>query len=657
MSRIGIFICKCGSNISQRVDVKEVSLYVQTIPGVVYSSIHEYLCSDSEEKLLFQAIQEHNLDGVVLAACSPARREITYRRIAAEKGFNPYLLEMVNLREQCSWVHESRIEATAKAKDLVRMMVEKVKRNFPLHHFTIPIVKRALVIGGGIAGIQAALNIAAGGYEVVLIEKGPSIGGHVVQLAGISTPMDGPEGLISSLLTEIAGNRNIKLYSYSELEDLEGSVGNFTVKIRKKPRSLEMSKCTDCGICQQQCPIEVGSEFNEGLSRRKAIYIPFAEAVPHKPVIDREHCLRFQQTECVLCRTTCPTGAIDYHQEDEIVTEEAGAVVVATGYDVLSIDNYIRYGYGQYPDVITSLQFERLISAYGPTQGELRRPSDGKIPQRIVFILCLDLRDDSLGVSYGSKICSLYTDKHIILFKQRYPSGQTCVFYSDSRDALRNNEKLVRKAIKEKSTIYILARISEILFQNNSLVVRGVETLTGQKVETKADLVVLAPAITASAGAESLAGKLKITSDSCHFFSEVHPLRPVETRREGIFLAGACQSPQNIPESIAQAGAAAGKVLGLFAQPALIRAPLVAKVNKSTCTGCFLCQQVCAYGAIEKETMIDRRGEVIKMVSTVNNRRCQGCGLCAATCRSNSIDIEGFNNHQLCAEISAIGFN
>ena len=665
MSRIGVFVCWCGSSIAERVNVREVAQYGATLPGVVKSIDYQYLCSGQGQKLIIGVIKEQRLDRVVVAACSPMMHEATFRRAAVESGMNPYFLEVVNVQEHCSWVHKNRTEATAKAKNLVRITVERVKWNHPLDQIKIPAIKRALVIGAGIAGIQASLDIAAGGYEVVLVEKKPSIGGHMAQLAEIFPTLECSPCIMTSHMSEVIHNPKIKLYSYSELEALEGYAGNFTAKIRKKARSVDMDKCTVCGMCQQKCPASVKNEFNEGIGSRPAIHVPFPQAVPDKPVIDRETCLQFKKTtgetpmlpgECGICQEICPAGAIDYQQEDEIISEEVGAIVVATGYDLMAKEMYPEYG-GEYPDVITSLQFERMVSASGPTHGELRRPSDNKIPKSVVFIQCVGSMDASHGISYCSKICCIYTAKQVMLFRHQCPEGQAYVFYVDIRAAGKNYNEFVRRAIEEYEAIYIRGRVSGVFFRDGSLVVRGADTLIGEQVEIKADLVVLATAVTATPGVETLASKLGIAYDLHSFLSEAHSrLRPIETNSAGIFLAGACQAPKDIAESVAHAGAAASKVLGLFGSRDLCQKPSVAKVNENICDGCLLCQEVCSYKAIEIKGLKNRRGELMRVVSSINTNKCRGCGICVATCRSNSIELERFNDQQIYAQINALGF-
>jgi heterodisulfide reductase subunit A len=657
MSRIGVFVCWCGSSIADKVNVREVTRYGATLPGVVKAVDHQYLCSCQGQKLLIELIREQHLDRVVVAACSPVTHEATFRRAAVEGGLNPYLLEMVNIQEHCSRGHnKSRAEATARAKSIVRMTVERVKWNHPFDQIKLPLIKKALVIGAGISGIRASLDIAAGGYEVVLVEKEPSIGGHMAQLAEIFPTLERSPCIMAPYMAEVVRNPNIKLYSYSELESLEGYAGNFTARIRKKARSVKKDKCTACGACQEKCPVSVRSEFNEQLGFRPAIYVPFPFAVPGNPVIDRKACLQFQKGECGKCQEVCQAGAIDFRQEDEIVSEEVGAVVVATGYDLMAKEKYPEYG-GEYPDVITSLQFERLVSASGPTHGELRRPSDNRIPKSVVFIQCVGSMDASHGIPYCSKICCIYTAKQVMLFRHQCPEGQAYVFYVDIRAAGKDYNEFVRRAIEEYEAIYIRGRVSDVSLRDGSLMVRGVDTLIGEQVEIRADLVVLATALTATAGVEDLARKLGITCDLHSFLSEAHSrLRPIETNNAGIFLAGACQSPKDIAESVAHAGAAASKVLGLFASRDLCYEPGVAWVNENTCNGCLLCQEACSYRAIETKCLKDRKGDLLRVVSSIDSAKCRGCGICAAICRSNSIEIEGFSDQQIYAQINALDF-
>ena len=663
MSKIGVFICHCGENIGATVDCAKVAEAAGHMEGVAFATDYKYMCSDPGQSLIKNAIKEHGLDGVVIGACSPRMHEPTFRRACAEAGLNPYLCEIANLREHCSWVHPKCEETTQKAIEIVHGLVEKVRRNTPLTPIHVPITKKALVIGGGIAGIQASLDIANSGHKVILIEKEPSIGGHMSQLSETFPTLDCSQCILTPRMVEVAQHPNITLYTYAELESLSGFIGNFEAKIRLKAKSIDESVCTGCGLCTTKCPQKkISSEFNEGLGKRTAIYVPFPQAVPNKPVIDKEHCMHYRTGKCGVCEKVCPTHAIRFGQEDRIITEQVGAVVVTTGFNVLGTDFFPEYGYGRYADVITGLQFERLASASGPTLGEIRRPSDGTVPKKIVFIACCGSRDPAKGIPYCSKICCMYTAKHAMLYQHKVHDGESYVFYMDIRAGGKNYEEFVRRAIDEDHVNYVRGRVARVYEKDGKLIVKGVDTLLGATpVEIEADMVVLATAGVSNKGAEELAQKLHISYDPYKFFAEAHPkLRPVETNTAGIFLAGACQAPKDIPETVATASGAAAKVAALFSQPDLVREPLIAVVNRcappvfSTCVGCFMCQTACPYQAIEREEIKDRKGNVIKVVAKVNPGLCQGCGTCVAFCRSKSIDLQGFSNQQMFAEVEAL---
>jgi heterodisulfide reductase subunit A len=663
MSKIGVFICHCGENISATVDCGRVAEAAGKLEGVEFSTDYKYMCSDPGQTIIKQMIKEKGLTGVVVAACSPRMHEPTFRKACAEAGLNPYMCEMANLREHCSWVHDKSEATTQKAIDIVRTLVEKVKYNKPLHAIKVPVTKTALVIGGGIAGIQASLDIANSGHRVVLVEKDPSIGGHMSQLSETFPTLDCSQCILTPRMVEVAQHPNITLMTYAELERLEGSIGNFKATIRKKAKSIDEKLCTGCGQCTTKCPTKkIPSEFNAGLGLRTAIYVPFPQAVPNKPVIDKANCSYYQKGKCKVCEKVCPTGAIRFDQEDELVELEVGAVVVATGFNIMEPSEFSEYGYGKYPDVITGMQFERLASASGPTLGEIRRPSDGKIPEKIVFVACAGSRDPAKGKPYCSKICCMYTAKHAMLYQHKVHHGQSYVFYMDIRAAGKNYDEFTRRAIVEDKVNYVRGRVSKVYEENGKLVVKGVDTLLNARpVEIEADMVVLATAAVANGGAEELAQKMHISYDAYNFFSEAHPkLKPVETNTAGIFLAGACQAPKDIPETVSQASGAAAKVAILFSQNELSRDPVIAVVNRapaplySTCVGCFLCATACPYNAIGEELIKDRKGEVIKRVAKVNPGLCQGCGTCVAFCRSKSIDIDGYSNEQMYSEVMAL---
>lgn len=663
--RIGVFTCHCGENIGKTVDCPSVSKAVANIPGVVHSEDYKYMCSDPGQNLIKQAIKEKNLDAVVVGSCSPHMHEKTFRKACSSAGINQYMVEIANLREHCSWIHDDIPSATEKAIDLLRFAIERVKFNEALTPIKVPVTKRALVIGGGISGIQASLDIANAGFEVILVEKEPSIGGHMSQLSETFPTLDCSQCILTPRMVEVYQHPKIKLMSYSEVENVEGFIGNFKVKIRKKARYVKDELCTGCGLCFQKCPIKkiALSEFDEGLTTRPAMYVPFPQAVPNIPVIDKSICTYFKNGKCQMCRKVCGRDAIDFEQQDTFIEENIGAIIVATGYKLYSIDKkpegsiyegYGEYGYRKYKNVINGLQFERIASASGPTSGEILRPSDKAVPKKIVFIQCVGSRDESKGFSYCSKICCMYTAKHAMLYKHKVHGGEAYVFYMDIRAGGKMYEEFVRRAIEEDGVKYVRGRVSRIYEENGKLIVKGEDTIAGVKVEIDADMVVLATAMIAQQEAPQLAQMLGVPYDKHGFLQEVHPkLRPVETSSGGIFLAGACHSPRDIPESVAMASAAAAKALVLFGSDILEREPVVAKVNESTCAGCFYCKKVCAYNAIEVKEIKDRQGNIQKIVAYVNSGLCQGCGTCNATCPSKSVELIGFKDDQIYAQIHA----
>jgi heterodisulfide reductase subunit A len=538
-----------------------------------------------------------------------------------------------------------------------------VKRNNSLQPIKVPVTKTALVIGGGVAGIQAALDIANAGHKVIMVEREPSIGGHMSQLSETFPTLDCSQCILTPRMVEVAQNPNIKLYTYAEIESVEGFVGNFTVKIRKKAKSIDESKCNGCGLCTTKCPNKKNpNEFELGMAKRPAIYVPFPQAVPNIPVIDKTQCTYYKTGKCKICEKVCQANAIQFDQQDEIIEVPVGAIAICTGFDIKKTDFFPEYGYGKHKDIIDGLQFERLASASGPTSGEIRRPSDGQIPKKIVFVACAGSRDPAKGIEYCSKICCMYTAKHAILYKHKVHDGTAYIFYMDIRAAGKNYDEFTRRAIEEDDAKYIRGRVSKIYERDGKLIVVGADTLMGaQTVEIEADMVVLATAGVANQGAEKLAQILHVSYDQHKFFSEAHPkLKPVETNTAGIYLAGACQSPKDIPESVAAASGVAGKISCLFSNSELTREPLIAVVDRlapplySSCTGCFMCQSVCPYNAIEREEIKDRNGNLVKQLAFINPGLCQGCGTCVAVCKSKSIDIEGYTNSQMYSEVDAL---
>lgn len=661
MQKIGVFVCWCGSNIAATVDVEAVSQALSKEPGVVFSTNYQYMCSQTGQDLIQEKVRELGLTGVVVCSCSPRMHENTFRKTCEKAGLNPYMVEIANIREQCSWIHKDKAEATKKAIILGRAAIAKVMLNAPLQAGTSPVKKRALVIGGGIAGIQTALDIADAGFEVDIVEKKPTIGGKMTQIDKTFPTLDCAACILTPKMVDCAQNEKIHIYAYSEVAAVKGFVGNFKVTIRKKARFVDTTKCTGCGLCTEKCPQKkVPNEFNLGLDTRRAIYIPFAQAVPKVATIDPDYCNMLQKGKCGVCARVCSAGAIDYTQKDELIEEEYGAIVAATGFNPIDLGQFNEFAYAQSPDVVSSLEFERLMNAAGPTGGTLLRPSDGKHPHTIVFVQCVGSRCDGAqkGKPYCSKICCMYTAKHAMLCREKYPDTEVYVFYIDVRTPGKNFDEFYRRAVEEYGVHYIKGMVGKVVPQNGVLKVQASDLLDNRQLHIDADMVVLAAAIEPDKSARSLATMLTASMDTNDFFTEAHPkLRPVESPTAGIFLSGTCQGPKDIPETVAQAGAAAAKVIGLLSKSQLLCNPCTAQPDESMCNGCSSCEKVCPYGAItyiNKEFRGPNRTTVLRRVAQVNPAVCQGCGACTVACMSGAMDLKGFSNRQIMAEVDAI---
>ena len=662
MQRVGVFVCWCGSNIAGTVDVQAVSEALKNEPGVVFSANYQYMCSQAGQEMIKAAVKEHNLTGIVVCSCSPRMHEATFRKTAAAAGLNPYMVEIANIREQCSWVHKDMLTGTEKAIILGKAAVAKVNLNAPLTPGESPVTKRALVIGGGIAGIQTALDIADAGFPVDIVEKQPTIGGKMAQLDKTFPTLDCAACILTPKMVDVAQNDKIRIFSYSEVTDVHGFVGNFDVKIKKKARYVKEDICTGCGACVEKCPMKkIPNEFNLGMDNRHAIYIPFAQAVPKVATIDPNACNMLKNGKCGVCAKVCAAGAIDYKQQDEIIEEKYGAIVVATGFNPISMEKFDEFAYNQSKDVITSLEFERLTNAAGPSAGKLVRPSDGKHPHTIVFVQCVGSRCESCaekGKEYCSKICCMYTAKHAMLTRDKYPDTEVYVFYIDVRTPGKNFDEFYRRAVEEYGVKYVKGMVGKVVPEGDKLKVQASDLISNKQMHIDADLVVLAAAIEPDKSARPLATMLTASMDTNDFFTEAHPkLRPVESPTAGVFLSGACQGPKDIPETVSQAGAAASKVIGLLAKDKLTGNPCVASSNELMCNGCSSCERVCPYGAIsyiDKEFRMPDRTTKVRRVASVNPAVCQGCGACTVACPSGAMDLNGFKNNQIMAEVDAI---
>ncbi len=658
MSRIGVFVCQCGSNIGGIVDTQAVSEFAATLPNVVHVENNKYTCSDPGQAQIVDAIADHKLDRIVVAACSPSMHEQTWQNLLSKTSVNPYMLEVANLREQCSWVHTDKVQATEKAKDLVKMAVAKVDRNIPLYTEQIPVNKRALVVGGGIAGMQAALDIADAGYQVTLVERDSTIGGKMPKLDKTFPTMDCSACICTPKMSEVGKHPNITVKILSEVEKVDGYVGNFEVTIREHAKYVNFDLCTGCGLCTTKCPMKkIPSSWDEGMAMRPAIYKAFEQAVPSKPVIDAPHCRKIKDGKCGVCSKICPTGAINYEDTDKVTTETYGAVILATGYELIDWKKiYPEYGGGAYPDVIDGLMFERLVNASGPTEGHIQRPSDGKEPKSLVIIKCVGSRDPHKGKAYCSRACCMYGAKHAHQYMDKVADGRCYVFYMDVRTPGKRYDEFYMQS-KNDGVTYLRGRVSKIYQDGDHLVVMGNDTISGENVIVDADMVVLETAMVPASGARQTAMLFGVQCDEDDWITEAHPkLRPVETASRGIFLAGAAQGPKDIPDTVAQAGAAAAKVIIMFAHDSLESNPQISHVDISKCSGCGACVSICPYGAlslVEKDLRENSRWNT-RTVCEVNSALCQGCGACAAACRPGALDLLGYTDESIMKEVDAL---
>ncbi len=652
--RIGVHVCHCGSNIAGMVDVEEVARWAGEQlkdRGVVIARDYKFMCSSLGQELIEKDIQEEGLTRVVVAACSPHLHENTFRTACSRAGLNPYLCELVSIREQVSWVHTDRAAATEKSKAVVSGGVERVLYSEPLEPLHVPIHPATLVVGGGIAGIQAALEIADAGFPVILVEREPSIGGHMSQFDKTFPTLDCAACILTPKMVSVGGHPNIQMFTWSEVEKVDGYVGNFTVTIRKKARFVNEELCTGCAICQEKCPKKVIDEVYEaGLGYRKAIYTPFPQAVPKYPVIDKPNCTYFQKGTCKACQKFCPTGAIDFEQQDEWITVQVGNIVLATGYDLFDPRKVTQYGYGRLANVFTSLEFERLTNAAGPTNGNIVLRDGVTVPKTVGIIHCVGSRDRNFN-NYCSVICCMQSLKFAHLVHER--TGATVYnFYIDMRTAYKEYDEFYQRVLEE-GTLFVRGKVAEVTDaarlpgEEGKLIVQVEDTLAGKQRRIPVDMVVLSAAMVPRKDAKEVAHKFGISCNANGWFIEKHPkLDPVATMTEGIFIAGCVQGPKDIPSSVAQGAAAAARVLGRIQQGEIALEPVRASVDQDKCSGCRICNNLCPFNAIIFHE--DR------MVTEINAALCQGCGTCVAACPAGAISGTVFSNEQIFAQIEGL---
>jgi len=641
---IGVYICHCGINIAATVDVVAVAEYAGTLPGVAVARDYQYMCSDPGQELIKNDIKELGLDRVVVACCSPRMHEPTFRGVIEDAGLNPYCYDQANIREHCSWVHPDREKATAKAKDLVRSAVSRVLLLTPLERREVGVTPSSLVIGGGIAGLEAALDIADAGFKTYLVEREASLGGHAAQIERLFPSLEDASCLVLPKMAAVMEHPNIEVLTDTEVVEVEGYIGNFEITVLKHPRYVDTEKCTACGKCAEVCPVEVSDEFNRDLSIRKAIYLPFKSAVPPTYLIDSETCLYFRDNSCKKCVDACPEAAINLEQEEEELKLDIGTIVLATGYEPFDARDKPEFGYGKYENVITGLDLERMVAKDGPTQGKVL--IKGKEPKKIGFIQCVGSRDKQVGNEYCSRVCCMYTAKQARILREMYPDSTIKVFYMDVRAFGKGYEEFWEDT-QRSGVLYVRGNPSEVYSKGDSVVLRGEDTLFGEAYEEEFDLIVLATGLVPRWDARDFGNLLKVSRSADGFYLEAHPkLRPVDTASDGVFLAGCCQGPKDITDTIAQANGTAVKAcIPLFLGKVAIE-PTTSMIDASICSGCRVCEGICTFGALSFDAVAG--------VMTVNEVLCKGCGSCGSACPSSAISMKHFMDKQIFAQIEAI---
>ena len=660
--RIGVFVCYCGLNIGGTVDVEDVATYARNLPDVVYVKTNRYTCADPGQEEIRKGVREHKLNRVVVAACSPRMHEPTFRRTVSEAGLNPFLYEMANIREFSSWCHQDvPKEATEKAKELVKMAVAKVRLLEPLNVIEVPVTNKALVVGAGVAGASTAVDLAEMGYQVYLVDRAEIIGGHMAQL-GKSFPVfecsNCPQQIhcprFSCVATRIgaaAVHPNIKLLAYSEVKEIEGVIGSYKAKVLRKPRFVDENKCISCGKCTEICPVQVPSKFDAGVRTQKAIYTPFPDATPSTYTIDKETCLYFKDGSCKKCQEICPVDAVNFEQQPTEEKIEVGCIIVATGYDIYEPYDLQNYGFGKYKNVITALQLERIIDSGTQIIGDLHKPSDGKMPESLTYIQCVGSRDIN-KFEYCSGFCCMLTLKSAVFLKEKYGAKlKIDVLYTDMRANRKGYEELFRKA-QDIGINFIRVKLPNKKVsedpETKKLVVHA-EKENGEPVEVKSDMVVLATAAIPSQGSEEVARVFNISRGGDGFFMESHPkLKPIDTPSDGVFVAGGCQGPKDVPYSVSQGMGAAARAATILSQPKWKIQPIVAVVDTSKCRNtkvkCGICAKACPYGAIRAP-----EGQVAEAMTAM----CHGCGTCVAECPTDAITQKHFTDAQIMTQIRA----
>jgi len=667
-TKIGIFICHCGTNIAGKVNMEEVTAFAQSLPGVALAKNYKFMCSDPGQEMIREDIKKHGLNRIIVAACSPSMHEKTFWRAAMGGGLNPFLCRMANIREQCSWVTETPADALLKAKRLISAAAYRAAHLQPLEMKKVPITPSALIVGGGIAGIQAALDLADGGIQVYLVERTPTVGGHMAMFDKTFPTLDCAACILTPKMVDCASHPKIEILTYSEVEEVSGFVGNFQVKVRRKAAYVDHAKCNGCGLCMEKCPYKTLSEFDQGLSKRKAIYTPFPQAVPNKPVIDAATCVVLKPpvpgkkpAGCRACEKFCEPKAIDFTQQDRIEEIDVGTIILATGFKTLDAKPLKQFGYGRLPQVYTALEFERLNNAAGPTSGVIQT-RDGRKPGSVAILHCIGSRDENYH-KYCSRVCCMYALKYAHLIKDKFHDCAVYCFYIDMRCFGKGYEEFYVR-LQEEGVKFMRGKAAQVWtgaeykalagpqhqiegLQDNQVVVQAEDTLLQKMMRVPVDMVILTPAIEPHADQDEMGRKFLVSRGADGFFLEQHPkLAPVSTTSDGVFLAGACQTPKDIPDTVAQGSGAASKAFSLIMRKEVEIEGTTAWVNEDLCSGCRTCLEICPYHAV---TFLEDKNR-----SSVNDALCKGCGTCVATCPSSAMTARGFTDEQVFAEIEGM---
>ena len=637
--RIGVYVCHCGTNIAGTVDCKNVAEYAQGLKGVVVSRDYVYTCSEPGQMQIVDDIKKFNLTKVVVASCSPKMHEKTFRKTLQDAGLNPYALEMVNIREQCSWVHKDKPEATDKAKDLVRGGVFRASRLEALYPKEMTMSKDVLVIGAGIAGISAALQLANSDFKVYLVEKKSTIGGRMAQLSKTFPTLDCAPCILSPRMVDVGSHPRIALYTGTEVVDFSGVPGNYKVKLKTNAKGVDPKKCIGCAKCEKVCPAKTMNEFEECLYERKAIYKPFPQAVPASYVIDFEKC-----KQCGACVKVCSAHAINLEDKEKFQEIEVGAVIVATGFDMFDVKKLHEYD-TSLPDVITATQMERLMINECGAGMVLKRKADGNRVKKVAYVLCAGSRTRKVGMPYCSKICCNYAIKQAVILRKTFPYMQAYVYYIDIRSAGRGFEEFYVRSMEEFGVKYIHGKVSDIQKGTNGIMVRAEDVTLGEIIENEYDMVVLCTAMIPSSGTAELAKLLKMPLGEDGFVSEKHPkLEPVATHRSGIFAAGVVLGPKDVRDSVVDGRSTAAHAIEFLGTGRMLVDPVKAFVaDGMKCTKWKACEAICPVNAIQVDEF-----------PRVDPIACIGCGACVSECPEGVFDLAHYTDSQIDDEIRGI---